>query len=184
VQRAGFHRKGSRKTAWDRGLDLLARRVHFPAELRAKLKQRGYAEAEVDDAVERLSAAGYLNEREAASLLLRSLKNRGYGRRRFELDLRRRGAAEAVAAAVLESVDDDDELERASSVAGRWRSTHPEGDRAALARHLERRGFTARTVGALVFDSAAFDVFEPMPGQAEPGDDSGGAFVQASHGVE
>jgi len=162
----------------------LAWRVHFPAELRAKLKQRGYADAEVEDAVERLSAAGYLNEREAASLLLRSLKNRGYGRRRFELDLRRRGAAEAVAAAVLESIDDDDELERAGSVAVRWRSTHPRGDRAALARHLERRGFTARTIGALVFDSEALDVFEPLPGQAEPGDDSGRAFGRVGYGVE
>ena len=86
-------------------------------------------------------------------MLVRSLKRRGYGRRRFELDLRRRGAEETAATAALEDVDDQDELERAGSVAARWRGAHPGRDVPALARHLERRGFTPRTIGAVLFDS-------------------------------
>lgn len=144
----------ARKPAYDRGLDLLARRAHFAAELRAKLGQRGYEAAEVDAAVERLAGAGHLNEGEAARMLVRSLKRRGYGRRRLELDLRRRGADEAAANAALETVDDEDELERAAGVAARFRSSHPSRDAAALARHLERRGFLPRTIGAVLFDSA------------------------------
>lgn len=154
VRKSQTNRAQSPKPAYDRALDLLALRVHFAAELRAKLARRGYQEAEVDDAVERLIAAGHLNDQEAAHMLVRSLQRRGYGRRRLERDLRRRGADEAAAGAALESLGDEDELERAASVAARWRSSHPSRDRAALARHLERRGFAPRTIGAVVFASA------------------------------
>lgn len=148
------NRKRTPKPAYDRGLDLLARRAHFAAELGAKLGQRGYAEQDIESAVERLTAAGHLNEGEAARMLVRSLKRRGYGRRRIELDLRRRGADSAAAAAALEAVDDEDELERAAAVAARWRSSRPSGDPAALARHLERRGFLPRTIGAVLYEPA------------------------------
>ncbi len=140
------------KSAYDRGLDLLARRLHFAAELRTKLARRGYPDVEVDGAIERLTADGFLNEQEAANMLVRSLQRRGYGRRRLELDLRRRGADETAAGAALECVGDEDELERAGLVAARWRSSHRARDAAALARHLERRGFAARTIGAVVFE--------------------------------
>ena len=166
VRKSKTNRAQSPKPAYDRALDLLARRAHFAAELRAKLGQRGYQEAEVDDAVERLTAAGHLNEQEAAHMLVRSLKRRGYGRRRLELDLRRRGADEAAALAALESVGDEDELERAGSVAARWRSSHPSRDRAALARHLERRGFAPRTIGAVLFDSADEAAGKALPEEA------------------
>ena len=146
-------RKRDRKSAYDRGLDLLARRNHFAAELRTKLALRDYPEAEVDAAIGRLAAAGFLNEQEAARMLVRELRRRGYGRRRVEHDLRRRGADETAAAAALEEADDGDELERAGSVAARWRRAHPRREIAALARHLERRGFTPRTIGAVLFDS-------------------------------
>jgi len=161
------NRKRAPKPAYDRALDLLARRAHFAAELGAKLRQRGYTTAEVESAVERLTDGGHLNEGETAHMLVRSLKRRGYGRRRLELDLRRRGADEAAASAALETVGDEDELERAGSVAVRWRATHPERDAAALARHLERRGFLPRTIGAVLFDAADDAVAErEMQGQS------------------
>ncbi len=160
------HRERTPKPAYDRGLDLLARRPHFAAELAAKLGQRGYDAAEVESAVDRLTAAGHLNEGETAHVLVRSLKRRGYGRRRLELDLRRRGADEVAARTALETVDDEDELERAAAVAARFRSSHPSRDAAALARHLERRGFLPRTIGAVVFDSAEGGIAErEMQGQ-------------------
>jgi len=153
VQRSKPKRERNVRPAYDRGLDLLARRMHFTAELRTKLSRRGYPEAEVDGAIERLAADGFLDEHEAANMLVRSLQRRGYGRRRLELDLRRRGADAAAAGAALERVGDEDELERAESVAARWRRAHPARDAAALARHLERRGFAPRTIGAVLFDS-------------------------------
>lgn len=154
MRKSRSKRERNPRSAYDRGLDLLARRMHFAAELRTKLARRGYPEAEVEGAMERLTAGGFLNEQEAANLLVRSLQRRGYGRRRLELDLRRRGADAGAAGAALERVGDEDELERAGSVAARWRSSHPARDAAALARHLERRGFLPRTIGAVVFDSA------------------------------
>ena len=154
MRKSRSKRERSPRSAYDRGLDLLARRMHFAAELRAKLAGRGYPDVEIEGAIERLTEGGFLNEQEAANMLARSLQRRGYGRRRLELDLRRRGAEPAAAGAALERVGDEDELERAGSVAARWRSTHPTRDAAALARHLERRGFAPRTIGAVLFDSA------------------------------
>lgn len=167
VQRSKPKRERSPRSAYDRGLDLLARRMHFVAELRTKLARRDYPEAEVDGAIERLAADGFLNDQEAARMMVRELQRRGYGRRRLERDLRRRGADETAAAAALEDVGDGDELERAGSVAARWRRTHPARDVSALARHLERRGFTPRTIGAVLFDSA-----DEAAGTAETGDHS------------
>ena len=152
MRNARTHPKRTPKPAYDRGLDLLARRAHFAAELAAKLGQRGYSEQDVESAIERLAAAGHLDEGETARMLVRSLKRRGYGRRRLELDLRRRGADAAAASAALETVDDEDELERAAAVAARWRSSRPSRDAAALARHLERRGFAPRTIGAVLYE--------------------------------
>ncbi len=168
VRKSKSKRERNPKSAYDRALDLLARRMHFAAELRTKLVRRDYPEAEVDGALERLAADGFLNEQDAARMLVRSLKRRGYGRRRLEHDLRRRGADETAAAAALEDVGDEDELERAGSVAARWRGTHPARDVSALARHLERRGFTPRTIGAVLFDSPA----EAAGDEAETGDHS------------
>ena len=168
MQESKSKRERRPKSAYDRGLDLLALRMHFAAELRTKLARRDYPDAEVDGAIERLTADGFLNEQEAAHMLVRSLKRRGYGRRRLELDLRRRGADETAAGVALECVGDEDELERARSVAARWRSTHPARDAAALARHLERRGFAPRTIGAVVFDSAdGATNGEALPEEAE-----------------
>ncbi len=149
-QQSRSNRTRAPKSAHDRALDLLARRPHFAAELETKLGRRGYRSEDVADAVERLAAAGHLNEGETARMLVRSLKRRGYGRRRFELELRRRGADEAAACAAVEAIDDEDELARASAAAGRWRSSHPTRDTAALARHLERRGFSSRTIGGVL----------------------------------
>ncbi len=146
------NRERTRKPAYDRGLDLLARRPHFAAELRSKLGQRGYGEAEVQAAVERLVAGGYVDDRETARLLVRSLQRRGYGRRRLELDLSRRGVEASTVLDTLADIDDEGELERAGLVAARWRSGHPSQGVDALARHLERRGFAARTIGAVLFD--------------------------------
>ena len=106
----------------------------------------------MESAIERLTAARHLDDGETARLLVRSLKRRGYGRRRFELDLRRRGADEAASRAALEAIDDDDELARAASVAARFRASKPSRDAAALARHLERRGFAPRTIGAVLYE--------------------------------
>ncbi len=143
------------KPARDRALDLLARRPHFAAELRAKLDQRGYSSAEVETALDRLAEDGYLNEAETARVLVGQLRRRGYGHLRIQRDLRRRGADEEAARSALLKLGDEDEVELAERVAARWRSIHERKGAVALARHLERRGFAARTIGAVLYESSS-----------------------------
>lgn len=50
------------RSAYEAGIQLLARRAHSRAEVRRKLGRRGYAEAEVDEVVRRLAASGYLDD--------------------------------------------------------------------------------------------------------------------------
>ena len=62
--------------------------------LRRKLKERGWAgerEAPVSDMVEKLAAAGYIDDPAFALAKARNLGSRGYGERRVALELRAAG---------------------------------------------------------------------------------------------
>ena len=47
---------------YDKALQLLALRAHFSAQLAAKLRQRGFLEGEIEDALSRLREVGYLDD--------------------------------------------------------------------------------------------------------------------------
>lgn len=130
---------------YDRACILLAQRPHFRRELAAKLARRGHAAAEVEAALDRLQAQGYLDDLAAARGLLAGRLQRGEGRLRLRAELERRGAApEAIESALAELPED--ELPAARLAAGRWRGS----TRAALARHLERKGFSPRAIFAVL----------------------------------
>lgn len=54
----------SKKTALVQAVDLLARQAHSTKKLTDKLKQRAYEPEEIEGAIERLTARGYLNDEE------------------------------------------------------------------------------------------------------------------------
>ncbi|HEX2253557.1 MAG TPA: regulatory protein RecX [Thermoanaerobaculia bacterium] len=141
-----------RPTAYRKAQDLLARRGHFRAELAAKLRQRGYEQEEVAATLDRLAEQGWLDDRQAARDFLRSRLARGpEGRRKLAHELARRGAADEVIAEAMADLLPEDEAATAVRAAERWlaRGGDP-ADRAALARHLERKGFAGGAIrGAL-----------------------------------
>lgn len=150
-----------------KAFDLLARRDHFRAELAAKLGQRGYEAEEIETTLDRLVERGLLDDRRVARAFVADRQTRrGLGRRRLRAELARRGVSEEVADEVLAEIDDGAELPLARAAAERWlaRRAVPDGDdyaarqrhRAALARHLERRGFAHRAIFA-VLDEAVLD---------------------------
>jgi len=135
-----------RAACLDKALELLGRRAHFRGELRRKLAGRGFGEEAIEAALARAAELGYLgSEEELAVAFARERQERkGVGRARLASELARRQAAPEAIAAALASLDPGEELERAREAARRW--TKRGTGAAALARHLQRKGFSRSVI--------------------------------------
>lgn len=134
-------------SCYDKAVDLLARRAHFRLELERKLGARGFDAGEIDEAIARLVELGYLDERMTAEHYVAGRLRRGdFGPRRLEAELRQRGLDGDVAREVVRA-QIDDESALAGRAAERWlRVKAGRASPAALARHLERAGFSSALV--------------------------------------
>ena len=142
--------------ALPKAVDLLARRPHFRAELAAKLERRGFSDAEVDAALARLDELGYLDDRGTAAAWVRStVERKCWGPRRLRAELGRRGVEETIVDAVVPPAFPGGERPIAERAAERWRGRDPR----ALARHLERRGFSSAVI---------IEIVERFAGDDEP----------------
>jgi regulatory protein len=173
-------------SAYERALRLLGQRRHFRRDLRRKLLAKGYAATEVDDALQRCTEAGYLDDEAAARAFVdERQRRRGLGGARIAAELRRRGASSAAVDAALAAVDPDEDLARARAAAAKWRRSRPRGpssrslaadagalgaESAALARHLERKGFSRRAIVAVLAEGGASDEVELDEAPPEPTD--------------
>ncbi|MFL6290664.1 MAG: regulatory protein RecX [Thermoanaerobaculia bacterium] len=137
-------------TCYQKAVQLLGSRPHFRRELQAKLAQRGFPAEEIEEALDRLTGQGYLDDRKTAvAFVEQRLSRSSEGRLRLRAELEKRGApAEAIEEAVATVPEDD--LEPAREAAERWQRLHPRGEPAALARHLARKGFSRRAIFALL----------------------------------
>ncbi|MCP4656605.1 MAG: regulatory protein RecX [bacterium] len=145
-----------------KAMDLLSRRPHFRRELEAKLAQRDYDPAEIEETLERLEARRLLDDaRTTLEFVSSRLAREPLGRRRLRNELERRGAPPELARQALDELFPEDETELARQAAERWRRRRggaaPRDQRAALFRHLERRGFSQHAI---------FSVLQGMPAQA------------------
>ncbi len=136
-------------SCYDKAAQLLAARPHFRRELSAKLVQRGYAAEEIDETLNRLESQGYLDDHAAARGFVESRSGRGEGRARLLAELLQRGAPEVVAEEVLAELTPEDDLPAARAAAERWERQGGRDPR-ALARHLDRKGFSRRAIVALL----------------------------------
>lgn len=133
---------------------ILARRDHSESEVRTKLKRKGFAGAEIEQAVTWLYANKLLNDTEfvrkyAESILL----YKPVGPRWLQAKLRQRGVAGPTIGSGLEKIYSqypEDSL--AAQAADSWRRMHPKraDDKAALWRFLASRGFSAESINKLL----------------------------------
>lgn len=147
---------GTRADCRQKALELLARRPHFTRELAAKLAARGFSPAQIETCVTELESRGLLDDqREALALASGPMMRRGFGPRRIEAELRRRGVEQDVASAVLSELfpRPADELDRARDAADRWRR-RGRGAGATLMRHLDRKGFSKAVILRLMEEHA------------------------------
>lgn len=106
------------EAVYDRALALLAGRSYGRVELSRRLVRHGYPAPDVDAAVERLVAAGLLDDAAYARQLARSkLVDRGQSGRRVRRELSARGIADTVAAAALAEVAEDEGVDEAATAA-------------------------------------------------------------------
>jgi regulatory protein len=132
-----------------RAARILARRDHSVASLRAKLGRAGFPAREVEEAVESLVRAGYLDDSRFALGRAEQLAARGYGDDWIRADLESHGVSghavwEAIAA--LPS-----ERERALAEAAR------DSGAATRAGKLLRRGFSEDSIEAVLAQAVADD---------------------------
>jgi regulatory protein len=137
-------------SCYDKAVQFLALRPHFRRELEGKLARRGYPLEEVESALDRLGEQGYLNETETARAFVEGRQSRGgEGRSRLKAELVKRGAAGEAIESALEDLTPDDDLAAAREAAAKW-ARGGKRDPAALARHLQRKGFSPRAIGSVL----------------------------------
>ena len=152
------HEGKPKRSAYDRGLRMLARREHSRRELRARLEHGGYDEDEAVEAVRSLGERQYQDDARFAEMLMRARVAHGYGPARIRAELRSHGLAAAAIDALLAGADLDWDALAAAQLRKKY-GTEPATDhaeRGKRAAFLVRRGFGAATVRAVT--------------RAEPGD--------------
>ena len=128
----------------------LAARSQSVAEIESKLSSRGVPADVASEVVAEAVRLRYLDDAELAGQLARGLRTRGYGRRRAERELRRRGVADADAGVALEEAyGDADEVPLARAALGSRPTDDVKAERRAVA-FLVRRGFSAAAAWAVV----------------------------------
>lgn len=136
-------------SAYDYALNLLAGRAYPARNLRRKLVQKGYEEADISAAIDRLVASGLVDDARFAEQFARSrLHGHGSSKLRLRQQLFQRGIPTEVSAAAIERVLDEDpvDLEAIVERAAR-RKLASMGDlepgvlRRRLYAHLARAGY-------------------------------------------
>ena len=140
-------------------MDILARREHSVAELRAKLRSRDYADPDIDAVLDDLTRERLLSEDRFVENFIGSYTRRGQGPVWLRAELERRGIDGPVIAAALQATATDWAAEATAVRRKRFGAVPPVDfrDRASQARFLQYRGFTAEQVQAALGGSLADD---------------------------
>jgi regulatory protein len=144
--------------AYDKGVALLAVRARGTVELQRRLQRNGYESAAVEQAIERLSEQGFLDDERLSRQVARvKLGSGNAGRRRVEQELLRIGVDREVARTAVAEVVEEEAIEEGESAlalarrrAGTMRGLAPEVARRRLSGFLARRGFESADAAAAV----------------------------------
>ena len=131
------------ETVKARAMQLLDKRDYSRAELLRKLTEKNIPEAQAEAVVDRLCELGFVDDARYAPIVVRHYAAKGYGRRRVQQELQRRGIPKELWDVALEQMpEQDDTIDRLLSA--RLRGADIE-DRAALKKAtdaLARKGYS------------------------------------------
>ncbi|MBJ6725605.1 regulatory protein RecX [Geomesophilobacter sediminis] len=135
-------------TPFDAGLRLLALRDHSEAELRRKLKTKGYPADGIDGAVARLKELSYLDDLRFARIFAEgALRGGRYVGERLRRELKMRGVAESVIREALGELEEEFPAQEtlAALIARRFSGFDPQAatdkEKRRVVSYLMRRGF-------------------------------------------
>jgi len=143
----------------NKALDLLSRREHSVAELRAKLVVRDFDPDAIDVAIDTLVCEGLISDDRFASVFIASRVRKGQGPIRIRGELKQRGVADDLIALHLEQADTD-WVELARGVRDRKYGSNRSSeyrDRARQSRFLQYRGFSGEQIRAALEDQYTDD---------------------------
>lgn len=107
----------SKKTAIVSAIDMLAIRSYGTAELERKLKHKGYEETAIDEAVQKLTERGYLDDTTlCVSLFEQYCYMKKYSLQHIRQKLMQRGFSRNLIEKCMKNVDDEVELAAASKL--------------------------------------------------------------------
>lgn len=139
-----------RSVAFTMVTEMLSRRDHSSGEVRDKLATYGFTDSIIDDAVNRAKQHRFIDDNRFCGYFIEERKRRGWGRRKIELELKRRHIViEDIPGYPERYFSEDDDLARAEKLLERRRV--PE-ERAfeKLVRFLLSKGFSYRVAADAV----------------------------------
>jgi regulatory protein len=102
---------------YDRALNLLAFQARSARDLRRRLVQKGEPAEQVDAAIERLVAQGFVDDAQFARQLARSkVASQGASKRRLQQEMFKRGVAREVADEAIAEVWEDEQVDEGALV--------------------------------------------------------------------
>lgn len=130
--------------------DILSRRDHSIAEVRLKLKRKGFSATQTDETIAWLQMRKLLNdEKFAARYVENTLAIKAVGPRWIAYKLKQKGIAQDIIEETLGSVfTTDGEQQLATTAAQAWRRQHSKHreDKQRLQRFLMSRGFSFEAI--------------------------------------
>lgn len=137
---------GSRGAAYRAAIRLLEHRDRTASDLRKRLGDRGFDADVLADTLERLQREGFVDDARFAQRYAESMRElRGYGERRIQLELSRRGIDKELVASVssVARADEQETADRLAVARARRFPTDLPREQALrrLAGYLSRKGF-------------------------------------------
>ena len=142
----------SSKSALNSALRILTRRDHSRYELVLKLKQRGFSRQDIDHAVSACEEYNYIDDVRTAGVYIRQLKRKGFGKKRIQLELKKKGLkGDHVLSILDERVSEADECEAAERIVKKHskrfdREKDSKKRRDKIYRFLQARGFAREVI--------------------------------------
>ncbi|MBO4563663.1 MAG: regulatory protein RecX [Clostridia bacterium] len=149
-------KKEGGRSAYDTALAYLTPKARTVREVELKLDEGCYSEGEIMQTIERLQAAGILNDEKYASDFVESrLRTKPVSRFRLSEQLRGHYVPDDVIDAALRAVPDDTEFENARAVAEKYmrqfdKMDDEEEKRRRVYARLRTRGFSHETITAVM----------------------------------
>jgi len=153
TKRAGEDGAAPRRTPRDEALRLLKRRPRTRVELARELRHQGHDSVEIDETLDALEAAGYVDDEELSRHYITTRAARlQHGRERLLAELEQRGVSREVAERSWARAVDSGEIDPPAQLRGairrrlRGRRSLDSGDFARVYNALLRAGYAAEEV--------------------------------------